>query len=138
MTPERAANLLFTEGYLWTELQFGIKRGTPPIKSEEDLRGKAISVNKGTPYEQWVTRNAERLNLTLLAFDSQSDAAQAVLQGRAFANLSGNTVIKYSASPHAAIRRRLRAARHPLPLGDALPPGQRRGAERRWRRRSSA
>ncbi|WP_431268466.1 transporter substrate-binding domain-containing protein [Dankookia sp. P2] len=98
VTPERAANLLFTEGYLWTELQSGIKRGTPPIKSEEDLRGKAISVNKGTPYEQWVTRNAERLNLTLLAFDSQADAAQAVIQGRAYANLSGNTVIKYSAS----------------------------------------
>ena len=98
VTPERAANLLFTEGYLWTELQFGIRRGTPPIKSEEDLRGKAISVNKGTPYEQWVTRNAERLGLTLLAFDSQADAAQAVIQGRAYANLSGNTVIKYSAS----------------------------------------
>ena len=98
VTPERAANLLFTEGYLWTELQFGIKRGTAPIKSEEDLRGKTISVNKGTPYERWVRDNAERLNLTLLAFDTQPDAVQAVLQGRAYANLSGNTVIKYSAS----------------------------------------
>jgi polar amino acid transport system substrate-binding protein len=98
VTRERAENLLFTEGYLWTELQFGIRRGTPPIRSEEDLHGKAISVNKGTPYEQWVTRNAERLNLTLLAFDTQPDAVQAVLQGRAYANLSGNTVIRYSAS----------------------------------------
>jgi polar amino acid transport system substrate-binding protein len=98
VTKERAENLLFTEGYLWTELQFGIRRGTPPIRSEDDLRGKAISVNKGTPYEQWVRNNAERLNLTLLAFDTQPDAVQAVLQGRAYANLSGNTVIKYSAS----------------------------------------
>ncbi len=98
VTPERAANLLFTEGYLWTELQFGIKRGTAPIKSEEDLRGKTISVNKGTPYEAWVNNNRERLNLSLLAFDTQPDAVQAVLQGRAYANLSGNTVIRYSAS----------------------------------------
>jgi polar amino acid transport system substrate-binding protein len=98
VTRERAENLLFTEGYLWTELQFGIRRGTPPIRSEEDLRGKTISVNKGTPYEQWVRNNAERLNLTLLAFDTQPDAVQAVIQGRAYANLSGNTVIKYSAS----------------------------------------
>jgi polar amino acid transport system substrate-binding protein len=98
VTRERAESLLFTEGYLWTELQFGIRRGTPPIKSEEDLRGKAISVNKGTPYEQWVRNNAERLNLTLLAFDTQPDAVQAVIQGRAYANLSGNTVIRYSAS----------------------------------------
>ena len=98
VTPERAASLIFTEGYLWTELQFGIRRGGTPIRSEEDLRGKTISVNKGTPYEQWVTRNAERLNLTLLAFETQPDAVQAVIQGRAFANLSGNTVVKYSAS----------------------------------------
>lgn len=98
VTPERAASLLFTEGYLWTELQFGIRRGTQPIRSEEDLRGKTISVNKGTPYEQWVTRNAERLNLTLLAFDTQPDAVQAVIQGRAYANLSGNTVVRFSAS----------------------------------------
>ncbi len=98
VTPERAQALLFTEGYLWTELQFGIRRGTPPIRSEEDLRGKTISVNKGTPYEQWVNANRERLNLTLLAFDSQADAAQAVIQGRAYANLSGNTVVRYSAS----------------------------------------
>ena len=68
VTQERAQALLFTEGYLWTELQFGIRRGTPPIRSEEDLRGKTISVNKGTPYEQWVNNNRERLNLTLLAF----------------------------------------------------------------------
>jgi len=98
VTPERAQALLFTEGYLWTELQFGIRRGTPPIRSEEDLRGRTISVNKGTPYESWVNNNRERLNLTLLAFDTQPDAVQAVLQGRAYANLSGNTVIRYSAS----------------------------------------
>jgi polar amino acid transport system substrate-binding protein len=113
VTPERAASLLFSEGYLWTELQFGIRRGTPPIRSEEDLRGKSISVNKGTPYEQWVTRNAERLNLTLLAFDTQPDAVQAVIQGRAYANLSGNTVIKYSAS------------RTPQYIADFVLPGSR-------------
>ncbi|NOG69349.1 transporter substrate-binding domain-containing protein [Roseicella sp. DB1501] len=113
VTPERAANLLFTEGYLWTELQFGIKRGAAPIRSEEDLRGKTISVNKGTPYEQWVRNNTERLGLTLLAFDSQADAVQAVLQGRAYANLAGNTVVKYSAS------------RTPQYIADFVLPGTR-------------
>ena len=113
VTRERAENLLFTEGYLWTELQFGIRRGTPPIRSEEDLRGKTISVNKGTPYEQWVSNNRERLNLTLLAFDTQPDAVQAVIQGRAYANLSGNTVVKYSAS------------RTPQYVADFVLPGSR-------------
>lgn len=113
VTRERAENLLFTEGYLFTELQFGIRRGTPPIRSEEDLRGKTISVNKGTPYEAWVNNNRERLNLTLLAFDTQPDAVQAVIQGRAYANLSGNTVVKYSAS------------RTPQYIADYVLPGTR-------------
>lgn len=113
VTPERAASLLFTEGYLFTELQFGIRRGTPPIRAEEDLRGRTISVNKGTPYEAWVNNNRERLNLTLLAFENQPDAVQAVIQGRAYANLSGNTVVRYSAS------------RTPQYIADFILPGTR-------------
>lgn len=113
VTPERAASLLFTEGYLFTELQFGIRRGTPPIRSDEDLRGRTISVNKGTPYEAWVNNNRERLNLTPLAFDTQPDAVQAVIQGRAYANLSGNTVVRYSAS------------RTPQYIADYVLPGTR-------------
>lgn len=126
VTRERAENLLFTEGYIWTELQFGIRRGTPPIRSEEDLRGKAISVNKGTPYEAWVRNNAERLNLTLLAFDTQPDAVQAVIQGRAYANLSGNTVVRYSAS------------RTPQFIADFVLPGTRFHWATPFRRDSAA
>jgi len=113
VTPERAASLLFTEGYLFTELQFGIRRGTPPIRSDEDLRGRTISLNKGTPYESWANANRERLNLTILAFDTQPDAVQAVIQGRAYANLSGNTVVRYSAS------------RTPQYIADYILPGTR-------------
>ena len=51
MTPERAQNLLFTQGYLWTDFQFGIRKGSAPIKEWADLKGKAVAVNKGTPYE---------------------------------------------------------------------------------------
>jgi polar amino acid transport system substrate-binding protein len=126
VTRERAEALLFTEGYIWTELQFGIRRGTPPIKSEEDLRGKTISVNKGTPYERWVTDNAARLNLTLLAFDTQPDAVQAVIQGRAYANLSGNTVVRYSAS------------RTPQYIADFVLPGTRMHWGTPFRRDSAA
>ena len=40
VTKERAENMLFTAGYLWTAFQFGIKKGSPPIKGWEDLKGK--------------------------------------------------------------------------------------------------
>ena len=46
VTKERAENMLFTAGYLWTAYQFGIKKGTAPIKDWSDLKGKSVSVNR--------------------------------------------------------------------------------------------
>ena len=51
VTKERAESMLFTSGYLWTAFQFGIKKGSAPITSWDDLKGRAVAVNKGTPYE---------------------------------------------------------------------------------------
>lgn len=98
VTRERAENLLFTEGYLYTEFQFGIRRGTPPITGLDALRGKVIAVNKGSAYDIWARANAEKYGFTVESFDTNPDAVQAVLAGRAFANLAGNTVIKYAAT----------------------------------------
>jgi polar amino acid transport system substrate-binding protein len=101
VTRERAESLLFTEGYLFTEFQFGIRRGSAPITSLDDLRGKTISVNRGSAYDTWARNNAERYGFTAQAFDTNTDAVQAVLAGRAYANLAGNTVVKFAASRNA-------------------------------------
>src|SRR5437879_8157327 len=98
VTKERAENMLFTAGYLWTAYQFGIKKGTPPIKGWEDLKGKAVAVNKGTPYETLSKQMGEKYGFTVQAYDTQPDATQAVLSGRAYATLGGNTTIVYAAS----------------------------------------
>ena len=45
VTKERAENMLFTAGYLWSAYQFGIKKGSAPIKDWVDLKGKAVAVN---------------------------------------------------------------------------------------------
>ena len=98
VTTERAEAMLFTEGYLYTEFQFGIRRGTPPITSMDAVRGKVIAVNKGSAYDIWARANAEKYGFIVESFDTNPDAVQAVLAGRAFANLAGNTVIKYAAT----------------------------------------
>src|SRR5215813_13858198 len=98
VTKERAEQMLFTSGYLWTAFQFGIKKGTPPIKGWEDLKGKVVAVNKGTPYETLSKQMAEKYGFTVQVYDTQPDATQAVLAGRAYATLGGNTVIVYTAS----------------------------------------
>src|SRR5437762_11146226 len=89
VTRERAENMLFTAGYLWTAYQFGIKKGSEPIKDWADLKGKSVSVNKGTPYETLSKAKGTELGFTVQAYDTPPDATQAVLSGRAYANLGG-------------------------------------------------
>jgi len=98
VTKERAEKMLFTAGYIWTSYQFGIKKGTPPIKGWEDLKGKAVAVNKGTPYETLSKKMGQKIGFEVQAYDTQPDASQAVLSGRAYATLGGNTTIVYAAS----------------------------------------
>jgi polar amino acid transport system substrate-binding protein len=98
VTRERAENMLFTAGYLWTAYQFGIRKGTPPITGWADLKGKSVAVNKGTPYETLSKQMGEKYGFTVQVYDTQPDATQAVLSGRAYATLGGNTTIVYAAS----------------------------------------
>lgn len=97
VTKERAENMLFTEGYLFTAYQFGIRKGGKPIESLADLKGKVISANRGSAYDAWVRENAEKYGFTPLVLDTFTDATLAVVQNRAFAQLGGNTTIRYAA-----------------------------------------
>jgi polar amino acid transport system substrate-binding protein len=103
-TPERAKAMLFTEGYLNTDFQFLIKKGTPDIVKLEDLKGKVISVNKGSAYDSWGRDNADKYGFTVESYGTQSDAVQAVLVGRAYANLSGNTGVAWAAKQNPMLQ----------------------------------
>ncbi len=98
VTKERAENMLFTAGYLWTAYQFGIRKGSAPIKDWSDLKGKAVAVNKGTPYENLSKAEGAKHGFEVQPYDTQPDAIQAVVSGRAYAVLGGNTTIVYAAS----------------------------------------
>jgi polar amino acid transport system substrate-binding protein len=96
-TKERAENMLFTEGYLNTDFQFLIKKGSPKIDKMEDLKGKVVTVNKGSAYDSWARGLEGQIGWTVESFGTQSDAVQAVLSGRAYANITGNTVGAWAA-----------------------------------------
>jgi polar amino acid transport system substrate-binding protein len=93
---ERAENMLFTEGYLNTDFQFLIKKGSPKVAKLEDLKGKTISVNKGSAYDSWARDLEGKIGWKVESFGTQTDAVQAVLVGRAGANVAGNTVIAWA------------------------------------------
>lgn len=96
VTKERVENMLFTEGYLNTDFQFLIKKGAPKVDKLEDLKGKTVSVNKGSAYDSWARELEGKIGWKVESFGTQTDAVQAVLAGRADANVAGNTVIAWA------------------------------------------
>jgi len=96
VTKERAENYLFTEGYLNTDYQFLTKKGEPPITDLKQLQGKVISVNKGSIYDSWARGLEGEIGWTVESFGTQTDAVQAVMAGRAYANVAGNTAVQYA------------------------------------------
>ncbi len=104
VTKERAENLLFPEGYLNTDFQFLVKRDAPDIKSLEELKGKVVSVNRGSAYDTWARGLEEKIGWKVESFGTQTDAVQAVIAGRAHANVAGNTVIAWAAKQNPQVK----------------------------------
>lgn len=104
VTPERAKSLLFTEGYLNTDFQFLIPKSAPDIVKLEDLKGRRVAVNKGSAYDAWAEQNKAKYGFESFAFPTQTDAVQAVLAGRADANLAGNTVVAWAAKQNPQLK----------------------------------
>lgn len=96
VTKERAENLLFTEGYLNTDFQFLVKKGGVKVQKLEDLKDKVVSVNKGSAYDSWARELQPKIGWKVESFGTQTDAVQAVLVGRADANVAGNTVVAWA------------------------------------------
>jgi len=104
VTKERADNLLFTEGYLNTDFQFVVKKDTPDIKALEELKGKTVAVNKGAVYDSWARDLAAKIGWTVESYGTNTDAIQAVISGRAYANVAGNTASAWAVKNNPAIK----------------------------------
>lgn len=104
VTKERAENLLFTEGYMGTDYMFLLKKEAPDITKLEDLKGKTIAVNRGSIYDTWGRANAEKYGFVIESYGTQPDAVQAVLAGRAFANLAGHTGTLWAAKRNPTVK----------------------------------
>jgi polar amino acid transport system substrate-binding protein len=104
VTPERAEKMLFMEGYLDSEIMFLVKSDAPEITSLEELGGKVISVNKGNVYDKWATERVDQYGWEMQRYGKNADAIQAVLSGRAFANIASGSAAGWAAKQNPQLK----------------------------------
>lgn len=104
ITEERAKQMLFIEGFLDANYRFLTLADKPDITSVDGFKDQIIAVQKGTIYEQWVNGQIPTLGWKPVAFGTLTDVVQAVLAGRAYATISAQTVIEWSASNNPRLK----------------------------------
>ncbi len=104
ITEERAANVLFSEGYLNTDFQFVVANDAPEVTDMDGFSGKVIAVNKGSVYDSWARDLADEIGWTVESYGTNTDAVQAVVSGRAFANVAGSTVSAWAAKQNPNVK----------------------------------
>lgn len=96
VTPERAQQLLFSEGYLNTFFAMVVTTRSADITSLEQLKGKTVSTNRGSAYDKWLQDNAARYGFKAESYGTDADSVQALISGRSDVHMSGNTVAAYA------------------------------------------
>jgi polar amino acid transport system substrate-binding protein len=95
-TPDRSANMLFTEGYIWSEYQFGSRHGQA-IHGLADLRGKRLAVQSGTEYAEWAELNAPKYGFAIEKLPTLGQVLAAVRSGAADVCLSDSPGLEAAA-----------------------------------------
>ncbi|AUD24136.1 MULTISPECIES: transporter substrate-binding domain-containing protein [Bacillus] len=89
-TDERKKVVDFTNPHLKVAVQVLVKDDSP-IQSVKDLEGKKVIVTKGTTADIYLTKNMK--NVELIKFDKNTEALQALKDGRADAYAQDNLVL---------------------------------------------
>ena len=101
-TPESASEMLFSEGYVTSEYEFGA-RADQPIAKMEDLHGRTLAVLGGSPYAGWAERNAAKYGFTVQTHTALNELLTALTTHKADATLTGSPVIDSAAAHDSAI-----------------------------------
>ncbi|OAM91411.1 cysteine ABC transporter substrate-binding protein [Termitidicoccus mucosus] len=90
-TPERAEKVDFAKPYMKVALGIVVPEASPLDALDGLKNGKTLIVNKGTTAEAWFTKNHP--GIKLLKFDQNTEAFQALKDGRGDALAHDNTLL---------------------------------------------
>ena len=97
ITPDKANEVSFSIPYYFTFEQFVGRRGTPPLSSLEQLRGRNI----GTLDQTAALRMLEETpGVIAKTYDQELNAYQDIVNGRLFGVLLDYPIAKYYAAPN--------------------------------------
>jgi polar amino acid transport system substrate-binding protein len=96
-TPERAADMLFTEGYIWSEYQFGGRPGHV-VDVLDALRGQRLAVQADSDHAEWADRNARKYGFSVHELPTLASVFDAVKDGRADASLTDGGALRFAAA----------------------------------------
>jgi len=103
ITAERAERMLFTEPFFATGNGFLIRAGDS-MGGFDDLKGKALAVNRGTISDTWATENAAKYGFEVQRYETFPDSVQAVLTRRVFTAINEIPTTVYAASRNKAVK----------------------------------
>jgi polar amino acid transport system substrate-binding protein len=102
ITKERAEKMLYTEPFFATGNGFLVAKGEK-LDGFDGLKGKVLSVNRGTISDTWATANAEKYGFEVERYETFPDSVQAVITQRAFTALNEIPTTIYAASQNPAV-----------------------------------
>lgn len=97
ITPDKAGEVLFSNPYYVTFEQLVVRKGTPPINSLDQLKGKAIGTLNQTAALSMLEKTP---GVEAKTYDEEVNAYQDVAIGRIFGVLLDYPIAKYYAAPN--------------------------------------
>ncbi|MDX1612100.1 MAG: transporter substrate-binding domain-containing protein [Candidatus Thermoplasmatota archaeon] len=94
ITDERKREVAFTVPYYDNELLVATAAGNDEIQEPADLEGERVCTQQGTTAEQWLRRNVDADNETLMLLNSFPPCAEAVKRGDAAAMMIDKAAVR--------------------------------------------